>query len=239
MKKKILVILIATMTVLSACSYDFGAGNSEGGQKEESGQEQQGQEEGSGQDSGTDESEETDDYTRGTNTDTGWESEFWELRFTAPEGLYMLNDEGLNTAMGLGKELLSKNYTELQAEYAEMVSLYEMMCMSPGGETNVVVTVEKLMMKNMSSADYMKAAMTQLEALKEPVYTILENDGNETEIGGENFCTAKVKGESGGASLYQDYYVRVKNNRAIIIIITYGDGDEEGAQTILNSFEAY
>ena len=61
MKKKILVILIATMTVLSACSYDFGAGNSEGGQKEESGQEQQGQEEGSGQDSGTDESEETEE----------------------------------------------------------------------------------------------------------------------------------------------------------------------------------
>lgn len=231
--------MIAATTLLCACSYDFGAGNLGGGQKEESGQEQQGQEEGSGQDSGADEKEETDDYIRGTNTDAGWESEFWGLHFTAPEGLYMLNEEGLNTAMGLGKELVSKNYSELQATYAEMVSLYEMMCMSPGGETNVVVTVEKLYMKNMSSADYMKAAMTQLEALKEPVYTILENDGNETEIGGENFCVAKVKGESGAASLYQDYYVRVKNNRALIIIITYGDGDEEGAQTILNSFEAY
>ena len=176
-------------------------------------------------------------YVRGITTDTGWESEFWGLRYTAPEGLYMMNEEGLNMMMGLSQDALSDSYDERQLEYMKLTSVYEMMSTTQAGDANVVITAEKLMMKNLKSEDYADAVRSQLDTLYGSQYTLKE--GEETaEIGGENYCVIRYSVDS-TPSYYQDCYVRVKDDRAISMIITYQDATEETAASILEGFGVY
>ena len=97
------------------------------------------------------------EYERGTVTQDAWESEFWNLRFTPPQGLSMLGEEELNSMMGLGEEMLSQNFSEKQVEYAQMMNVYEMMSSNLTGDANVVVTTEKLLASGFSSEDYLQA----------------------------------------------------------------------------------
>ena len=117
-----------------------------GGESEEDSGE--GRRTGSAVESGDDESGEADSaYVKGVTTDNGWESEYWNLRFTAPEGVFMLSDEGMEALMGIGEDIISENYSEKQREYLEMTSLYEMLGTNAEGDANVAVTVEKLMVR--------------------------------------------------------------------------------------------
>ena len=59
-------------------------------------------------------------YAKGSVSETGWESEFFGLRYTAPEGMGMSTEEELNGLMGLGQEVLSDDFSELQLKYAEL-----------------------------------------------------------------------------------------------------------------------
>lgn len=176
-------------------------------------------------------------YARGITTDTGWESEFWGLRYTAPEGMYMMNEEGLDMMMGLSEDVLSDSYDERQLEYMKLTNVYEMMSTTQAGDANVVVTAEKLMMRNFKSSDYADAVRTQLATLYGSQYTMRE--GEETiEIGGETYYVVSYTVE-GTPSYCQDCYVRVKDDRAISMIISYQDGSEEMAASILEGFEVY
>lgn len=190
-----------------------------------------------------DESGETDSYRMGVITDDGWESQYWNLRYTAPEGLYMLSEEGLDALMGLSVEMLSEKYTERQQAYLKMTTLYEMMSMNATGDVNAAITVEKLLVKGMDTEDYKKAAILQLRLMQDPVYEILDDSGT-AEIAGETYAavktTAAVKtaAESDRAYL-QDYYFRVVGDRALILLITYTEDTADTAEEILNGFEVY
>lgn len=181
--------------------------------------------------------EETDSYTLGVTTDEGWESEYWNLRYTAPEGLYMLNKEGLDALMGLSEELAAKNYTERQREYLKLTTLYEMMSMTLANDANVGITVEKLYVKGMETEEYKKAALLHLRLMQEPVYEILDDSGT-AEIAGETYAVVNTRVESNDVCL-QDYYFRVEGERAMIIVITYTEETADTAGAILNGFGVY
>lgn len=182
--------------------------------------------------------EEADSYVKGAITDDGWVSEYWNLRYTAPEDIFMLSEEGLDAVMGISKDKISENYTEQQQKYLEMTTLYEMMSSSSAGDVNVVVTVEKLMMKGMTAESYTKAAVFQLRLMKDPVMEILD-DSNTTEIAGETYNVINAATEQNGVQWHQDYYIRVVGDRAIGILISYTDATGDKAAEILDSFSAY
>ena len=206
-----------------------------GGESEEDSGE--GRRTGSAVESGDDESGEADSaYVKGVTTDNGWESEYWNLRFTAPEGVFMLSDEGMEALMGIGEDIISENYSEKQREYLEMTSLYEMLGTNAEGDANVAVTVEKLMVRGMDTEDYKKAALLHLRMMQEPVYEILDDSGT-AEIAGETFAMVKTRVDSGG-EYFQDYYFRVSGDRALIITITYAEATSEQAAAIFDGFGA-
>ena len=206
-----------------------------GGESEEDSEE--GRQTGSAVESGDDESGEADSsYVKGVTTDNGWESEYWNLRFTAPEGVFMLSDEGMEALMGIGEDIISENYSEKQREYLEMTSLYEMLGTNAEGDANVAVTVEKLMVRGMDTEDYKKAALLHLRMMQEPVYEILDDSGT-AEIAGETFAMVKTRVDSGG-EYFQDYYFRVSGDRALIITITYAEATSEQAAAIFDGFGA-
>lgn len=205
-----------------------------GGESEEDSRE--GSRTGSAVESGDDESGEADSaYVKGVTTDNGWESEYWNLRFTAPEGVFMLSDEGMEALMGIGEDIISENYSEKQREYLEMTSLYEMLGTNAEGDANVAVTVEKLMVRGMDTEDYKKAALLHLRMIQEPVYEILDDSGT-AEIAGETFAVVNTRVDSGG-EYYQDYYFRVSGDRALIITITYAEATSEQAAALLGGFD--
>ncbi len=204
-----------------------------GGESEEDSGE--GRRTGSAVESGDDESGEADSaYVKGVTTDNGWESEYWNLRFTAPEGVFMLSDEGMEALMGIGEDIISENYSEKQREYLEMTSLYEMLGTNAEGDANVAVTVEKLMVRGMDTEDYKKAALLHLRMMQEPAYEILDDSGT-AEIAGETFAMVKTRVDSGG-EYFQDYYFRVSGDRALIITITYAEATSEQAAALLGGF---
>lgn len=205
-----------------------------GGESEEDSGE--GSRTGSAVESGDDEGGEADSsYVKGVTTDNGWESEYWNLRFTAPEGVFMLSDEGMEALMGIGEDIISENYSEKQREYLEMTSLYEMLGTNAEGDANVAVTVEKLMVRGMDTEDYKKAALLHLRMIQEPVYEILDDSGT-AEIAGETFAVVNTRVDSGG-EYYQDYYFRVSGDRALIITITYAEATSEQAAALLGGFD--
>lgn len=205
-----------------------------GGESEEDSGE--GSRTGSAVESGDDESGEADSaYVKGVTTDNGWESEYWNLRFTAPEGVFMLSDEGMEALMGIGEDIISENYSEKQREYLEMTSLYEMLGTNAEGDANVAVTVEKLMVRGMDTEDYKKAALLHLRMIQEPVYEILDDSGT-AEIAGETFAVVNTRVDSGG-EYFQDYYFRVSGDRALIITITYAEATSEQAAALLGGFD--
>ena len=205
-----------------------------GGESEEDSGE--GRRTGSAVESGDDESGEADSaYVKGVTTDNGWESEYWNLRFTAPEGVFMLSDEGMEALMGIGEDIISENYSEKQREYLEMTSLYEMLGTNAEGDANVAVTVEKLMVRGMDTEDYKKAALLHLRMMQEPAYEILDDSGT-AEIAGETFAVVNTRVDSGG-EYFQDYYFRVSGDRALIITITYAEATSEQAAALLGGFD--
>lgn len=205
-----------------------------GGESEEDSRE--GSRTGSAVESGDDESGEADSsYVKGVTTDNGWESEYWNLCFTAPEGVFMLSDEGMEALMGIGEDIISENYSEKQREYLEMTSLYEMLGTNAEGDANVAVTVEKLMVRGMDTEDYKKAALLHLRMMQDPVYEILEDSGT-AEIAGETFAVVNTRVDSGG-EYFQDYYFRVSGDRALIITITYAEATSEQAAALLGGFD--
>ena len=158
-------------------------------------------------------------YVKGTVTETGWESEFFGLRYTAPEGMGMSTEEELNDLMGLGQEVLSEDFSELQLKYAELTSVYEMMSVG-----------------KMDAAQYAKAIEQGLSQVTAINYTLISDDET-VKIGGADYLKVSYEAESGGVSMYQDYYIAVVDNRAISLTLTYVD--ESARDNVLNAFTAY
>jgi len=175
------------------------------------------------------------EYAKGTVTETGWESEYFGLRYTAPEGMSMSTEEELDELMGLGQEVLSDDFSELQLKYAELTSVYEMMSVADDQTTNVVVTVEKMAGK-MDASQYAEALEQGLSQVSAIQYTLVSDDET-VKIGNEDYIKASYEAESSGVSMYQDYYIRVVGDRAIAVTLTYLD--ESARDNVLNAFAAY
>lgn len=178
------------------------------------------------------------DFVKGTITENGWESEWLGLRYTTPEGMTMSTDEELNEMMGLGEEMLSEDFSELQLEYAKMASVYEMMSVDDLGITNVVVTAEKMLVSSMDAEAYADAIRQGLESVSQIDYTISEENEDVT-IGGLDFIKVSSVADYSGVSMYQDYYISIIGDRAVSIAVTYVDQSADLAEQVVNAFEAY
>lgn len=180
--------------------------------------------------------EEALDYTKGTLTENGWESEWLGLRFTAPEGMVMSTEEELAETMGIGQEILAQDFTEQQLAYAELATVYEMMCSDAMG-SNVILMAEKLPM-TLTADQYIEILANQMTSVTAVQYEVKSDDEVVT-IGGIEFNKLACAADYEGVSLCQDYYITIKDNRAVALAVTYTDATADVSESILNGFAAY
>ena len=240
MKRKVLFMTLAMAVVLTACG---GKADKEASNNADT---NVSEDAGAAGDTGAEDTDAADDTEAATadeagaadteaEAEGGWESEFFGLRYTAPEGMGMSTEEELNDLMGLGQEVLSDDFSELQLKYAELTSVYEMMSVSDDQTTNVVVTVEKVMGK-MDASQYVSALEKGLEQVSAISYTLISDDET-IKLGNADYIKVSYQAEASGVTMYQDYYVRVVDDRAVAITLTYMD--ESGRDNVLNAFTAY
>ena len=179
--------------------------------------------------------DETEGFAKGIMTADGWESEWLGMRYAAPEGTAMASEEELNSMMGLGQEMLSEDFNELQLQYAELNTVYEMMCASEDQVTNVMVTIEKLPM-SMDIDTYISSFEKTLSQVTAMTYTVVGKDEIIT-IGDRDFTRVECVADYNGVEIYQDYCLTIVDDRAVSVTVTYID--ETAAENILSGFSAY
>lgn len=184
-----------------------------------------------------------DTYVKGTITDSGFESEWMNLRFTTPEGAVMVSQEELDARMQRAVEWLYGEYAEAAMNYTILTNVIEMMAKN-ADDSNVAIQVLKLpfFYSSMTEEDYLKTLVQDLElshgnSCKE---FITNESVYEMEIGGEKYTGITTGMDYGaGELLYQEYFVRKKENRMITIVFSYTDSSMENVKRLAESFGSY
>lgn len=175
------------------------------------------------------------EYTKGIFTETGWESQWLGMRYVVPDGVVMSTEEELNTIMGVGQEMLSDDFSEMQLKYAELNTVYEMMCTGADQVTNLSVSVENVML-DMDTDTFVSVFKNTLSEVSAMTITIV-NEGDDVVVAEKEFKKLQCEVDYEGMSIFQDYYLAMKDKRAISIVVTYLD--EAEAEKMLNGFQTY
>jgi len=171
-------------------------------------------------------------YERGILTDTGYESRYLGLRFTAPAGYIMVTDEELMALMGLGAEYLDIDQKTL--DYALLTTVYEMMVTAPSGSPNVNLLVEKLPFRNITVEQYFDAVKPQLVEFGYEVF-----DLPSVEIAGQTYQQLGSSLDMFGTTLLQRYMTRKIDDRMVSFIASATPDKEEALSALMGAFKKY
>jgi len=174
-------------------------------------------------------------YTKGICTENGWESEWLGIRYTLSDGAVMSTEEELDAIMGAGQEMLSDDFTEAQLKYAELTTVYEMMCTGADQVTNLSMTVENVMVE-MDVDTFVSVFKNTLAGVSAMSMTVTDEE-EDVVVAGKEFKKLHCEVDYEGMSIFQDYYLTTKDTRAISIVVTYLD--EVEAEKLMSGFEAY
>lgn len=180
-------------------------------------------------------------YEKGVLTETGFESEYLNLRFTAPDGFIMATEEELNEMMDLGADIGAEimDVDKKVWEYAQTRIVYEMMVSSSSGSPNLILTSEKLPLSNMTVDQYFDLLKTQLDAMDIDVIEYEFGDITSIEIAGQSYQKLDMKAKMDGLEMVQSYIVRKDNDRVVVVVTTSMGGDEEALDTLIAAFSEY
>ena len=185
--------------------------------------------------------EEQDTYAKGTITETGFESEWLNLRFTLQEDMYMRTQAELDALMQQSANLMYGDEAGEKLDYAKLTTVTEMMAQCING-ANVIVQVESLPL--------LYSAMTVEQYLAVVVDNLKNSNAGWDVQTGENFYFVEIGGEKyiglsamvdygGGAYVGQEYLARKIGNRVASIVISYGDGAMENAKRLVACFGGF
>lgn len=160
------------------------------------------------------------EYQKGVVTENGWESAYLGLCYHVPEGMYMSTEEEQAAMTGLGEELLSENFGELQMRYTELVSCCEMMSLNAAGTVNLLITTEEAADTGLNAEAYADSLREQLAKMDTVAYRV-SGENERAVVGGEEFVKLSCEADFGGVSMCQDYYIGILKGRAVSIVVTY------------------
>lgn len=183
-----------------------------------------------------------DSYTKGTIDGNTFESEWMGLRFNPPATVIMATQEEMDAIMLQGLQMLYGEEATEMFDYATMASVSEMQATWLLGMPIVQIMVEKMPMAGFTEADYLAAVKANLEAVSgtSGVTYIVDENMYSIELAGQVYYSLATSVDAGnGVVIYQDYLVREKNNRMILIAFSYMDNMEQYLQEALDAFTAY
>ncbi|MBR6643590.1 MAG: hypothetical protein IKL28_08025 [Lachnospiraceae bacterium] len=184
----------------------------------------------------------TDSYVKGIITENGFESKWMGLRFTKPATVIMATQEEMDAVMLQGSQVLYGENADAMFDYASLTTVNEMQATWLAGTPIVQIIVEKMPMAGFTEVDYLSAVITNLNAtvatsginytFGEELYTV--------KLAGIEFTGLTVAMDAGvGTIVYQDYLVKEKDGRMILIAFSYVEAMESYLQEAVNAFSAY
>jgi len=183
-----------------------------------------------------------DSYVKGAITETGFESEWMGLRFTKPATVVMATQEEMDAVMLQGLQMMYGEQAAEMFDYATMTSVNEMQATWLAGSPVVQIAVEKMPTAGWTEIEYLSAVAANLNATSQTsgvLYTIDENIYSMEIAGQEYFGLATAVDIGAGAPIYQDYLVREKDGRMIMIAFSYVEAMESYLQEAFDAFSAY
>lgn len=172
-------------------------------------------------------------YEKGTITDTDFQSEWLNLKFTPPETVVMNTEEELQSVMQQGQSTLEESSGVELGEDALSGTVYEMMASSISGFPNVSVVVEGAALENMTVEQYFLAAQQMLDATGMG-YTY--SDVTDTQIAGQDFQVMETSVTINDYEVLQKYCTRKQGGKFVSIILSYTTDTTAEADEILAAF---
>ena len=186
-------------------------------------------------DEASDAAEDTADtpYEKGTITETDYQSEWLNLKFTPPETVVMNTEEELESVMRQGQSTLEKSSGMELGEDALSGTVYEMMASSISGFPNVSLVVEDASLENMTVDQYFLAAQQMLDATGMG-YTY--SDVTDIQIAGQDFRVMETSVAVNDYEVLQKYCTRKQGGKFVSIILSYTTDTTAEADEILAAF---
>ena len=172
-------------------------------------------------------------YEKGTITDTDFQSEWLNLKFTPPETVVMNTEEELQSVMQQGQSTLEESSGVELGEDALSGTVYEMMASSISGFPNVSVVVEDAALENMTVEQYFLAAQQMLDATGMG-YTY--SDVTDTQIAEQDFQVMETSVTINDYEVLQKYCTRKQGGKFVSIILSYTTDTTAEADEILAAF---
>ncbi len=184
----------------------------------------------------------TDSYAKGLITENGFESEWMGLRFTKPATVLMATQEEMDAVMLQGLQLLYGEQAAEMFDYTTMTTVNEMQAVWLAGNPIVQIAVEKMPTAGWTAEAYLSAIVANLNATSQTsgmVYTIDENLYGLELAGQQYVCLSTSVDVGNGSVIYQEYLVREKEGRMILIAFSYTDGMESYLEEAMMAFSEY
>lgn len=160
-------------------------------------------------------------YVQGTTTETGWENQWLNIKFTAGEGVTLMSEEERETVLPSVKE-------------GENIFVYEMMANNADGTASVGVIVEK---SELSPEAYMKAMLEQIQGdhVEGMTFSVTQEitDG---EFLGRSVKLMQVDSSYQDVKVNQTYMIYEQDGFLIEIIGTDTMADEEALEALMTAF---
>jgi len=171
-------------------------------------------------------------YEKGVLTETGFISEYLNLKYTLPEGFIISTQADMDALMDI-------NSDSFDAEgYAGLSTVYEMKASAEEGDSpSVLVKVEKLLISIITEAQYFESLQLQLLTIYEGAYSFDETI-TDVEIAGKNYkkLSAAFKSETSEEEFLRDYIIRKNNDRIISFVVTYSADAIEEMEAMMKGF---
>lgn len=172
-------------------------------------------------------------YQKGTSTETGFESEWLNLKFTPPENIIMNSEEELQSVMKQGQDTLEESSSLDFSDDDLSGTVYEMMASSEAGFPNVSLVVEDATQEDLTEDEYF-AALQQMLDTTDLGYTYSEPASEE--IGGLTFRTMGASVTVNDYEVLQKYCTRKQGGKFVSIILSYTSDTTAEADEILAAF---
>ncbi|MBO5353231.1 MAG: hypothetical protein J6A77_08035 [Lachnospiraceae bacterium] len=179
-------------------------------------------------------------YAKGTVTETGYESEWLNLRFTLPRGAVMATQEELDALMQQGTELVYGDDAE-KLDYVNMNIVIEMMAQYASG-ANVIIQVEQLplLYQAMTEENYLNAVVSNMQNSTAGAELTVGEETYKLALGEEEYTGVSLGTDYGtGVIIYQEYLVQKIENRMVSVVVTYTDLSVEDGKTLITMFGSY
>ena len=166
-----------------------------------------------------------DTYRIGETADGVFKSEWMNLQFTLPDG-FSLADEDTLVSLSVFDSLLTDRNTARIA--------YELKAADKLGFPTMTVAVERLAEETTDTVTYEKALRESLSQQETPY--VLPESTETYEIGGQSFTKLACSTVIEDTENLQDYYLLMKENRMIVITVTYTADTADKMETLLSAF---